>query len=54
MMKKIIASSIMALSLSFTASASIVNIDWKTEGDNKAFLDTRTGMEWIDLTQSTG
>ena len=54
MLVKVITSTLLALSFSFVANASIVNIDWKTEGDNKAFLDTTTGLEWLDLTQSKG
>tara|TARA_Y100000588_G_scaffold99647_1_gene108216 strand:- start:4484 stop:5236 length:753 start_codon:yes stop_codon:yes gene_type:complete len=27
----------------------LINIDWKSEGDGNALLDTRTGKEWLKL-----
>lgn len=44
-----IASVILALSLSLPASAAFVYTDWKASGDNKAVLDTDTGIEWLRL-----
>lgn len=34
--------------------ANIVEIDWKTEGDGKAFLDQSKGTEWIQLSETRG
>jgi hypothetical protein len=41
------------LLLSITAAqATLVETDWKTEGDALATLDTETGIEWLDVTQT--
>lgn len=44
-----LASVFLALSLSLPASAAFVYTDWKASGDNKAVLDTNTGIEWLRL-----
>ena len=36
--------------VSFNSSAAIISVDWKVAGDNLITLDTRTGLEWLDLT----
>jgi hypothetical protein len=42
-----------ALLLSATsAQAELVETDWKNTGDALATLDTETGIEWLDLTQT--
>lgn len=46
-MKKIIAASLMVLSMS--ASAEMVEYDWKVEGDGDVTLDAQTGKLWLDL-----
>jgi hypothetical protein len=43
-----------ALLLSITsAQAALVATDWQTVGDAAATLDTETGIEWLDLTQTS-
>ena len=42
------------LTLSFASHAELVSTDWKTEGDALATLDTETGIEWIDLSETDG
>lgn len=37
-----------------TASAALVESDWLVAGDNKLTIDTNSGLEWLDLTESTG
>jgi hypothetical protein len=44
---------IMLLSIT-SAQAELVNTDWENAGDNLATLDTETGIEWLDLTQTDG
>jgi hypothetical protein len=34
---------------SLSAHADVVQMDWLSAGDNKGFLDERTGLEWLDL-----
>lgn len=40
------------LGLSCTANAAFIETDWKTQGDQLAVLDTETGLEWLDLSQT--
>jgi hypothetical protein len=35
-------------------NAEIVETDWKDNGDSLVTLDTETGIEWLDLTQTDG
>jgi hypothetical protein len=43
------------LLLSITsAQADLVESDWQNSGDALATLDTETGIEWLDLTQTDG
>ena len=35
-------------------AAVIVEADWKAPGDNAAFLDTRTGLKWLDPSRTRG
>jgi hypothetical protein len=35
-----------------SAQAELVETDWKSTGDTLATLDTATGIEWLDLTQT--
>lgn len=37
-----------------TAQAALVETDWNNAGDGLATLDTDTGIEWLDLTQTLG
>jgi hypothetical protein len=37
-----------------SAQASLVETDWNNLGDGLATLDTDTGIEWLDLTQTLG
>ncbi len=39
---------------SLSTSASIVDTDWKVNGDKKSALDDETGIEWLDLKQTVG
>jgi len=51
MFKKILV--VAALSLaSLAANAELVHTDWETQGDQKAALDTLTGLEWLKLDNS--
>jgi hypothetical protein len=44
-----------ALLLSATSTqAALVETDWTNTGDALATLDTDTGIEWLDLTQTLG
>lgn len=43
-----------AASLSFQATAAFLPTDWKLQGDSLATLDTESGLEWLDLTQTDG
>jgi hypothetical protein len=44
-----------ALLLSVTSTqAALVETDWNNTGDGLATLDTDTGIEWLDLTQTDG
>lgn len=45
---------IFAALFSSTAHADFVNIDWKEAGDNRAVVDTETGIEWLKLTETLG
>lgn len=36
----------------FTTKAALVNVDWKTPGDNLITRDTISGLEWLDLTET--
>jgi hypothetical protein len=46
---------LIALLISATsAHAELVATDWKNTGDGLATLDTDTGIEWLDLTQTDG
>lgn len=40
--------------LSGAAHADFVNIDWKEAGDQRAVVDTETGIEWLKLTETLG
>lgn len=44
----------MSFSFALTAQAGIVEADFKVEGDGKAFIDTLSGTEWLDLTVTQG
>lgn len=52
-MKLIIAASVL-LGASFSSSASFVHTDYLVEGDQKASLDTSTGIEWLKLPNTSG
>ena len=55
MFKKLLVAAILAAGLISTqASAAFVSTDWKTAGDKLATLDTKTGLEWLDLSQTYG
>lgn len=43
-----------SITIFFTSfsSAEIVQADWSSNGDNLAFLDTRTGMQFLDFNQT--
>lgn len=53
--KMTLLSTVLALSsIAFSANAAFVSTDWQVAGDKKATLDTETGLEWLDLTQTDG
>lgn len=55
MFKKTVLASVLLLSLaSLSAQAAFVETDWKNTNDKLATLDTTTGLEWLDLTQTGG
>lgn len=43
---------LLIVSSTMTAHAAFVETDWKVLGDKKATLDTNTGIEWLDLTET--
>lgn len=52
MKKFTVLSLLLAGALSFQTSAAMLQTDWKSTGDALATLDTETGIEWLDLTQT--
>ena len=40
--------------ISTVTNAALFEVDWKTPGDKLLTLDTDTGIEWLDLTETTG
>lgn len=48
-LNKIMAVSLFALT-SLNVHAGFVKADWKVEGDNKAFVEEETGIEWLKTT----
>jgi len=40
------------LAMSFQASAEFISLDWKVAGDDRAFLQEETGIEWLKLTET--
>lgn len=54
-MKNISIALLTAISLfSGSASASLTKVDWKTDGDGLAVLDTQSGVEWLNLKETQG
>jgi uncharacterized protein (TIGR03382 family) len=51
--KKTIAATVMAF-LSISANAELMTTDWKVLGDSKSALDTQTGLEWVNLSETLG
>ena len=43
-----------ALALPVRAAADLIQTDWRRGGDGKTTVDTATGLEWLDLTESIG
>jgi hypothetical protein len=52
-LKSILVAATLLLSITSTQAA-LVESDWKNTGDTLATLDTETGIEWLDLTQTNG
>lgn len=50
-LKSIVMASILALT-SAGASAELIATDWSVEGDEKAVLNTETGIEWLVLSET--
>jgi len=48
------ASVALVMAVAGTANAEMVSTDWLASGDGLATLDTQTGIEWMDLTQTKG
>lgn len=40
--------------MSIQSHAALQSVNWKVAGDNKATLDTNTGIEWLDITETDG
>ena len=53
-MKRILLTSIIALSTAFGANAELIEADFNSAGDNAAFTDTRTGATFLDLGLTMG
>jgi hypothetical protein len=45
---------VVALGVSSAAQAALVSADFKKPGDGLLTRDTRTGLEWLDLSQTSG
>ena len=41
------------LVVSFNANASIISVDWKVSDDNSITRDTTSGLDWLDLTETS-
>lgn len=54
LLSKWIAATTMVMALSGTANADYMSLDWKAEGDQLAFLDIDSGIEWLKLDQTVG
>lgn len=52
--KLLVVATIAAGLMSTQASAAFVFTDWKTTGDKLSTLDTKTGLEWLDLSRTYG
>ena len=39
--------------VSFNADAELISADWKTSGDNLITRDSSSGLDWLNLTEST-
>ena len=52
-MKILIAIFILASLLSTQANSALISTDWKASGDGLLTVDTKTGLEWLDATQTT-
>ena len=57
-MNKILKGSLLPTTLLLTmagsANAGYISLDWQEEGDERAFLDEDTGIEWLNLTETAG
>ncbi len=53
-MKKLSLALMAGVLFSSVAHAELVSTDWLSEGDSKATLDTKTGLEWLDLSVTRG
>lgn len=53
-MPKLIAFAFLFGLASMQANADFMSTDWKNANDRLATLDTETGIEWLDLTQTLG
>lgn len=54
-MRKIVLFAVMCLgAYAHVAEASFIKTDWQVAGDRKAVLDSTTGIEWLNLTQTNG
>ena len=45
---------LLLLGLSGTAHADLVETNWLEPGDNRTFTDTRTGLVYLDITETLG
>jgi len=42
------------LSASLGSQAAIISVDWKVAGDNRAFIETTSGTEWLNVNETQG
>lgn len=52
--KNKILTSLAILLASTSASAELISSDWLAGGDNRVVLDTETGIEWLDMSETRG
>ena len=50
---KSIALAASALALSTSVNAAVISVDWQSAGDNLITRDTTSGLDWLDLTETT-
>ena len=54
LLKKSLFAATLAVTMAGSANAGYISLDWQEEGDERAFLDEDTGIEWLKLTETAG